>query len=129
MADQVCLLLLLLWVDNQGTWCHRAHVAVLSAAIYIDCLRLKFVVIWVDLEFVHVKVATGVDQDGKREVKKASIHPFILEEVWHCGSVVEDGLDALLDGGVFNLFVALNNFFDFLHNFAKGKFCEFTGQT
>jgi len=80
---------------------------------------------------MHVKVAAGMNQDGEREVKETSIHTSFIKEVRHlsCAVVVEDGLNALLDGRVFDLFVTLNNFFDFLHNFPEREFCEFTCQT
>jgi hypothetical protein len=41
-------------------------------------LRLELVVIGVDLEFMDIEVASGVDQDWKWEIKKASVHPAIL---------------------------------------------------
>jgi hypothetical protein len=68
MTNKICLLLLLLWVDDKCARGHGTHVAVLTAYVDVNRLRLKFILIGVKLELVNTEVTSRLDQHGEREV-------------------------------------------------------------
>jgi hypothetical protein len=57
----VCLLLGIVWVDQESSARHGRHVTVLGAQIDVDYLRVKLFISAVDLKLVHGEVASRLD--------------------------------------------------------------------
>ena len=64
MSDHVCILLLLLRVNEQSSACHSCHVTVLAADVDVDSSVVEHVVVAVSHELVHGHVATRLNHDG-----------------------------------------------------------------
>jgi hypothetical protein len=68
--QNILLLLLIIWVNQESARCHDIHVVVLGTSVNIDCLSIQYILVALNVEFVRGEDFATLNQDPKRVLKE-----------------------------------------------------------
>ena len=117
--------LLLGWVDNQCSTCHRCHVGVPAADVHVNCTSegLELGSVALHVEFVERERLARLKQNRNGMLKQRSILDVILVlELLELLFVVQISLNVIGDLGVPYGDVALYAMLDFFDHLLHGPF-------